>query len=86
MFVTRFGKGTSSSAYKYKGHRRLRSFYPIESINLLFSYFFSNPSFSNLVLFFARLYGVQGHFGWPADLKTTLDLRAPTESLPNLRF
>ena len=59
-FVTQFGRGTSYSAYKYKGHDRLRSFYPIESINLQFSYFSSNPSFSNLVLFFARLDGVQG--------------------------
>ena len=86
MFVTRFGKGTSSPAYKYKSHGRLRSFYPIETINLKFSYFSPNPSFSNLVLFFARLDGVQGCLGWPADLKTTLDLRAPTESLPSLRF
>ena len=77
-FVTQFGRGTSSPAYKYKGHERLRSFYPIESINLQFSYFSPNPSFSNLVLFFARLYGVQGHLEWPADLKATLDLQAPT--------
>ena len=47
---------------------------------------FSNSSFSNLVLFFARLYGVQGRLGWPADSKTTLDLRAPTGSLPSSRF
>ena len=40
----------------------------------------SNLSFSNLVLFFARLYGIQGCLGWPADYKTTLDLRAPTGS------
>jgi hypothetical protein len=79
-------RGTSSSAYKYKSHDRLRSFYPIESINLLFSYFSPYPNFPNLVLFFAHLDGVQGHFGWPADLKTTLDLRAPTGSLPSLRF
>ena len=70
-FVTQFGRGTSSPAYKYKGHGRLRSFYPIELINIIFS---SNPSFSNLVLFFARLYGIQGRLEWPADLKTTLDL------------
>ena len=38
-FVTQFGRGTSSPAYKYKGHGRLMSFYPIESINLQFSYF-----------------------------------------------
>ena len=80
-FVTQFGRGTSSPAYKYKGHGRLRSGYPIESINLLFFYFSPNPNFSNLVLFFARLDGVQGRLGWPADLKTTLDLRAPTVSL-----
>ena len=85
-FVTQFGRGTSSPAYKYKSHGRLRSFYPIESINLHFSYFSSNPSFSNLVLFFARLYGVQGRLGWPADSKTTLDFQAPTGSLPSLRF
>jgi len=36
------------------------SFYPIESINLLF---YSNPSFSNLVLFFARLDGIQVRLG-----------------------
>ena len=60
LFVTRFGRGTSSPAYKYKGHDRLRSFYPIESNNLQFSYFSPNPSFSNLMLFFACLYGVQG--------------------------
>ena len=77
-FVTQFGRGASSPAYKYKGHGRLRSFYPIESINLQFSYFSPNPSFSNLMLFFACLYGVQGHLEWPADLKATLDLRAPT--------
>ena len=86
MFVTRFGKGTSSPAYKYKSHGRLRSFYPIESINLKFSYFSPSPNFSNLVLFFARLEGVQRRLGWPADLKTTLDLQAPTGSLPILRF
>ena len=85
-FVTQFGRGTTSPAYKYKGHGRLRSFYPIESINLQFSYFSPNPSFSNIVLFFARLYGVKGRLGWPADLKTTLDLRTPTGSLPSLRF
>ena len=34
----------------------------------------SNLSFSNLVLFFARLYGIQGRLEWPANLKTTLDL------------
>ena len=62
-FVTRFGRGTSFPAYKYKDHGRLRSFYPIESINLHFSYFSPNPRFSNLVLFFARLYGVQGRLG-----------------------
>ena len=85
-FVVQFGRGTSSPAYKYKGHGRLRSFYPIESINLLFSYFSPNPSFSNLVLLFARLDGVQRRFGWHADHKTTLDLRALTGSLPSLRF
>ena len=83
--VTRFGRGTSFPAYKYKSHGRLRSFYPIESI-YYFPYFFSNPSFSNLVLFFACLYGIQGHLGWPADSKTRLDLQAPMESLPSLRF
>ena len=31
------------------------------------------------MLFFARLYGVQGRLEWPADLKATLDLRAPTD-------
>jgi len=36
------------------------------------------------VLFFARLYSVQGHLGWPADSKTTLDLQDPTGSLPSL--
>ena len=85
-FVTQFGRGISSPAYKYKGHGQLRSCYPIESINLHFSYFSPNPNFSNLVMFFARLYGVQGRLEWPADLKTTLDLRAPTGSLPSLRF
>ena len=85
-FVTQFGRGTTSPAHKYKGHGRLRSFYPIESINLHFFYFSPNPSISNLVLFFARLYGVQGRLGWPADSKTTLDLRSPTGSLPSLRF
>ena len=77
-FVTQFKRGTTSLAYKYKSHGRLRSFYPIESINLLFFYFSPNLSFSNLVLFFARLYGVQERLGWPVNLKTTLDLRAPT--------
>ena len=43
LFVTQFVRGTSSPAYKYKDHGRLRSNYPIESINLLFSYFFSKP-------------------------------------------
>ena len=62
-FVTQFGRGTTSPAYKYKGHGRLRSFYPIESNNLHFFYFSSNPSFSNLVLFFTRLDGVQGRLG-----------------------
>ena len=50
-FVTQFRRGMSSPAYKYKGHGRLRSFYPIESINLHFSYFSPNPNFSNLMLF-----------------------------------
>ena len=86
LFVTQFRRGTSFPAYKYKGHGRLRSFYPIESINLQFSYFSANPSFSNLVLFFARLEGVQGRLEWPADLKTPLDLRAPTGSLPSSWF
>ena len=85
-FVTRFGRGMSSPAYKYKGYGRLRSFYPIESINLHFSHFSSNLSFSNLVLFFARLDGVQRHLGWLANLKTTLDLRAMMGYLPSLRF
>ena len=66
LFVTQFGRGMSSPAYKYKCHGRLRSYYPIESINLQFSYFSPNPNFSNLVLFFARLDGVQGCHGWPA--------------------
>ena len=39
-FVTQFGRDMSSPAYKYKGHCQLRSFYPIESINLHFSIFF----------------------------------------------
>ena len=82
-FVAQFGRGTFSPAYKYKGHDRLRSFYPIESINLHFFYFSPNPSFSNLVLFFARLYGVQRRLEWP---KTTPNFRAPTGSLPSLRF
>ena len=85
-FVTQFGRETTSPAYKYKGHGRLRSFYPIKSINIQFFYFSPNPSFSNLVLFFARLDGVQGRLWWPADSKTTLDLRAPMGSLPSLRF
>ena len=86
LFVTQFRSGTSFPAYKYKGHGRLRSFYPIETNQSTIFTFYSNPNFSNFVLFFAHLYGVQGHLGWPADSKTTLDLRAPTESLPNLRF
>ena len=31
-------------------------------------------------MFFARLDGVQERLGWPANSKTTLDLRAPTGS------
>ena len=47
-------------------------------INTFILYFLSpNPNFSN-PLFFARLYGVRGCSGWPADSRTTLDLRAPT--------
>ena len=79
-FVTQFGRDMSSSAYKYKGHGRLRSFYPTNQSIYYFFYFSPNPSFSNLVLFFASLDGVQGRLGWPADLKTTLDLRAPNRS------
>ena len=64
----------SSPAYKYKGHGLLRSFYPIElKINLLL-FFPQTLAFPTFVLFFARLYGVQGRLEWPADLKTTLDL------------
>ena len=85
-FVTRFGRGMSSPAYKYKGHDRLRFFYPIESVNLQFSYFLQTLAFPNFVLFFVRLYGVQGHLEWPADLKTILDLRAPTGSPPSSQF
>ena len=85
-FVTQFGRGMSSLAYKYKGHGRLRSFYPIETNQSTIFTFYSNPNFSNLVLFFARLYGVQGRLGWPADSKTNLDLQDPTGSLPSLRF
>jgi len=38
------------------------------------------------VLFFLRLDGVQGRLGLPADSKTTLNLRAPTGSLPSSLF
>ena len=55
----------------------------IESFNLLF---YLNSSFFNLLLFFARLYGIQGRSGWPADSRRILDLWAPTESLPSLGF
>ena len=47
-FVTRFGRGMSSPAYKYKGHDRLRFFLP-NRINQLTIFIFSpNPSFSKL--------------------------------------
>jgi len=83
LFVTRFGRGTFSSAYKYKGYFRLR----VSNHNLTIeSTVYSNQRFSNLLLFFARLHNVQGHLGWHADSRKTLDLQAQTGSLPRLVF
>ena len=84
--VIRFGRGTSSPTYKYKGCGRLR----VSNHNLIKNYSLYSISqtltFPTPLLFFAHLYGVQGRLEWPADLKATLDLQAPMGSLPSLRF
>ena len=80
----RFLMGTDLPTLYMKGHGRLRVV-PIDSSTL--PYFLSpNPSFSNPLLFFAHLYGIRGRSGWPVDSRTTLDLRAPTRSLPSSWF
>jgi len=66
-----------------KGRGRLSNTQPIESF--IFYFYLSNPSFSNLVLFFIRLRDVRRRSEWPADLRTTLRALAPSGSLPSRR-
>ena len=58
----------------------------IELIQSVFYPFSQTLAFPIHLFFFLRPYGVQEHFGWSADSKTTLDLQAVMESLPRLKF